>query len=380
MAVAGKQMTEPVVFTRHALAGGFYLGQVQLNAPQSLNAISLDMIRAIEGQLREWAADPKLVVVWLDAAGEKAFCAGGDIVQLYNSMVAAEAGAATDNAYARDFFSEEYRLDYMLHTYPKPVVCWGSGIVMGGGVGLMSACSHRIVTESSRIAMPEVTIGLFPDVGGSWFLSRMPGKAGLFLGITGASLNAADALYAGYADYLMGSDSREAALNTLLNSDNWEPENASELVSSLLGGLEGEGAATQPESQVQHHQARIDQLCDAPTLGEVVQRITSLETDDKWLQRSVATLAKGCPVTVRLIDEQLKRAASMSIADVFRMEFNMAMHCARNPDFREGVRALLIDKDGAPAWSYSGVEAVPDDYINAHFEAAYTEHPLADLK
>lgn len=372
-------MSNVVEFTKHDLPNGYCLGRARLNAPKSLNALSLDMIQALAAQLRAWQEDDSIVAVWLDAAGDKAFCAGGDIVQLYHSML--EANSNKQNAYAESFFAQEYSLDYLIHTYSKPILCWGNGIVMGGGVGLLSACSHRVVTETSRIAMPEISIGLFPDVGGSWFLSRMPGQSGLFLGLTGASMNAADALYVGYADSFVKADLRDAVFAALTSCADWTGtlDADSALLDRLLQAYASQSQDGCPVSAVKNHQKLINELCDASSIVDVCKNIMALQSEDKWLSRASKTLQKGCPVTMQIIPRQLHRAQGLSLAEVFRMEFNLAIHCVLNPDFREGIRALLIDKDGLPQWSYQQVQDVPDDYAEAHFSDIHTVHPLAVL-
>ena len=194
-------MNAPVLFEERSAANGMRFGIATLNAPQTLNGLSLEMVDLLAARLDEWARDPGVALVVLQGAGEKAFCAGGDLHGLYRSMGENQGKSGWSNAYARRFFEHEYRLDYRIHTYPKPVLCWGHGIVMGGGIGLMMGASHRVVSETSRLAMPEVSIGLFPDVGGSWLLNRMPGRIGLFLALTGAHMNTADAFFAGLADF-----------------------------------------------------------------------------------------------------------------------------------------------------------------------------------
>ncbi len=179
-----------VLFTEHATQDGHVIAEVKLNAERSLNALTLEMCEEMLPRLRDWATDERVVAVLLDSAGEKAFCAGGDVVNLYKTIT-----GEGDPSFPERFFETEYRLDFLLHTYPKPVICWGNGIVMGGGMGLLSASSHRIVTETSRLAMPEVTIGLYPDVGASWFLNRLPNGAGRFLAMTGCQINAPDAVH-----------------------------------------------------------------------------------------------------------------------------------------------------------------------------------------
>ncbi|RZL89786.1 MAG: enoyl-CoA hydratase/isomerase family protein, partial [Variovorax sp.] len=205
--------TEAVVlFKTIPTAGGRHFGVATLNAPASLNALSVDMVRLLTPRLREWAADDDIVGVVLDAAGEKAFCAGGDLRALYQTLLDCKDRR---NAYAERFFGEEYELDHLIHTYPKPFLGWGHGIVMGGGVGLLAGASHRVVTEGSRVAMPEVAIGLYPDVGGSWFLRRMPGRTGLFLAFTAAPLNAADAIFCGLADVLVPQAAKAQVLEAI---------------------------------------------------------------------------------------------------------------------------------------------------------------------
>ncbi|MEI6839543.1 MAG: enoyl-CoA hydratase/isomerase family protein, partial [Alcaligenaceae bacterium] len=177
-----------VLFEELNCANGMRIGIATLNTPKTLNGLSLEMTRLLAKKIEVWANDPKLAVLVLKGAGDKAFCAGGDLHALHHSMVDNQGRAAIENQHAGTFFAEEYALDYRLHTFPKPILVWGDGIVMGGGMGLMIGASHRVVTDTSRLAMPEISIGLFPDVGGTWMLNRLPGKTGLFLGLTGAQI------------------------------------------------------------------------------------------------------------------------------------------------------------------------------------------------
>ena len=197
-------------------ANGKQLAVATLNEEKTLNALTLEMVDSLYQQLSQWQSDDAIVAVLLQGAGTKAFCAGGDVQQLYHSAVSQPGGPCE---YAEQFFEREYRTDYLIHRYGKPVICWGSGIVMGGGLGLMAGSSHRIVTETTRMAMPEITIGLYPDVGGSWFLNRAPGRTGLFLALTAANINAADSLFIGLADHFVAADSKEPLLQALLSAD-----------------------------------------------------------------------------------------------------------------------------------------------------------------
>ena len=205
-------MSAPVLFEEIDSKAG-KVGRITLNVEPTLNSLTLEMVDLLQARLDGWREDDSIGAVFIDGAGEKAFCAGGDVQALHASAVETPGGPCE---YGEAFFTREYRMNYTLHTWPKPLVCWGHGIVMGGGLGVMAGCSHRIVTEKTRIAMPEVTIALFPDVGGSWFLNHMPGKSGLFLALTGASINAADAIYTGIADRFVSSEHKQAVLDALV--------------------------------------------------------------------------------------------------------------------------------------------------------------------
>ncbi len=371
-------MLSPVFFEKIDFHGGYKIALATLNVEKSLNSLSLEMIDLLYGKLIEWQKDETIALVFLQAAGDKAFCAGGDIRKLYDSMLA--CGSQKQNVYAEQFFEREYRLDYLIHTYPKPIICWGHGIVMGGGVGLAAGCSHRVVTQASRIAMPEISIGLFPDVGGTWILNQMPGGVGLFLGLTGANVNAADALFVGMADHFITHDRKAAVLEALLSSP-WseQSEDNHKLIGSILRHFELESQDSLPHSKVQEHFDLIDRLTQAKDVLSVVERICKLESSDPWLDRARNTLQAGSPVTMNLIFEQLKRGRQLSLEEIFQMEWGMAVHCTKNHDFPEGVRALLIDKDGKPDWRYKAPDAVPSELINSFFKPLDGPSPLQDL-
>ncbi|SFC06858.1 enoyl-CoA hydratase/isomerase family protein [Collimonas sp. OK412] len=381
-----KMTAAPALFEELAAENGKRIGVATLNVEKTLNAISLEMVDLLDQQLRAWAADPQLVMVVLQAAGEKAFCAGGDLQGLYRTMLDQHAADKQEdirsNTYACDFFEREYRLDYLIHTFPKPILAWGHGIVMGGGIGLMAGASHRVVTEKSRLAMPEITIGLYPDVGGTWFLNRMPGQAGLFLALSGASIGAADAVFARLADYQVSHAQKQAVLAALLNQP-WDGRQDDVLLSRVLLDAQGQGAAAFEAAPVplQQHFALINRLCSAPTLAEVVDNIVTLETEDQWLQRGIATLVAGSPGSAWLSHALQKRARHMSLAEVFRLEYVVSLHCAARTDFAEGIRALIIDKDRQPKWQPATLAEVADDWGQGFFANPWTEnnHPLADL-
>lgn len=371
----------PVLFDEVATASGHVIGFALLNAPKALNALSLTMIRLLDEQLRRWEEDPRIACVVLHGAGEKAFCAGGDVRSLYRAIK--DHGPSPTNSMAMAFFSEEYRLDYRIHRYSKPVIAWASGIVMGGGLGLLAGASHRVVTETSRIAMPEITIGLFPDVGGSWFLRRMPGKMGLFVALTGVSLNAFDAKVARLGDhFLLASQFGQMRANLIAAS--WQSSAVPNrgTVSQILTTLAVASVAALPESNLQKHAATIDALCTGTDLTEIVERIQRYDGEDHWLQRAAKTLAAGSPTTMALIWALRNRAESLSLAEVFRLELIVVMQCCAHPDFPEGARALLIDKDGQPRWTPGRLQDVSSVQLAEHFrEPRWPQghHPLHDL-
>ncbi|SDY03398.1 Enoyl-CoA hydratase/carnithine racemase [Collimonas sp. OK242] len=376
----------PALFEELTTDNGKRIGIATLNVEKTLNAISLEMVDLLDQQLRAWAADPQLAMVVLQAAGDKAFCAGGDLQGLYRTMLDQHAAGRQEdirsNPYACDFFEREYRLDYLIHTYPKPILAWGHGIVMGGGIGLMAGASHRVVTEKSRLAMPEITIGLYPDVGGTWFLNRMPGQIGLFLALSGASIGAADAIFARLADHRINHAQKQPVLAALL-SQPWDGRQDDVLLSRVLQNAERQDAQTWVAGPTPLHQhfELINQLCSAPTLAEVVHNIVELKTEDPWLQKGIATLLAGSPASAWLSHALQKRARHMSLAEVFRLEYVVSLHCAARADFAEGIRALIIDKDRRPRWQPATLAAVTDDWGNGFFDNPWPEknHPLADL-
>ncbi|TBU72073.1 enoyl-CoA hydratase/isomerase family protein [Pseudomonas daroniae] len=355
---------------------GYRIAIASLDAPQSLNALSLPMIEALDAQLRRWADEPSIACVLLRGNGSKAFCAGGDVVQLVRQC---REHPGEVPPLARRFFADEYRLDYRLHRYPKPLLCWGHGHVLGGGMGLLQGAGVRIVTPSSRLGMPEINIGLYPDVGGSWFLARLPGRLGLFLGLTAAQINAHDALGLGLADRFLRDDQQQALLQGL-EQLNWQEQPQRQL-NSLLRALERDARGALPEAQWLPRRARIDELLDVADLPAAWQALTALRADeDALLARAASTLANGCPLSAHLVWEQIQRARHLSLAEVLRMEYAMSLNCCRHPEFPEGVRARLIDKDQAPRWHWPDVATIPPAVIEAHFSATWDgEHPLQDL-
>ncbi len=327
-------------------AGGELLAEVRarvatvtLNRPAALNALSYEMLRGLRAWLDAWEKDERVRMIVLRGAGEKAFCAGGDIRALYASHKAGHPGQ-------RDFFEIEYALDHRIHTYPKTIVAVMDGIVMGGGMGIAQGAGVRIVGDRTKMAMPETGIGLFPDVGGSYFLSRVPGKLGLYLGLVGPTLGAADALYCGLADVYVG-----------------------------------DGPLTAPELEALR--PAIDEHFAHDSVADIV---ASLHAEKRpahggWAAKTLATLAKRSPTMLCVTLEQLKRGAAMPPADCFRMELNLIHACFEQGDFIEGIRALIIEKDNNPHWNPGRIEDVEPSAVESFFRPRWTpgQHPLASL-
>ncbi|MBX8569915.1 enoyl-CoA hydratase/isomerase family protein [Pseudomonas cichorii] len=355
---------------------GARIGIASLDAEKSLNALSLPMILALQDKLAAWADDPQIVCVLLRGNGPKAFCAGGEVRSLAE---ACREAPGTVPPLAASFFAAEYRLDYSLHTYPKPLICWGHGYVLGGGMGLLQGASIRIVTPSSRLAMPEISIGLYPDVGASWFLSRLPGKLGLFLGLTGAHINGRDALDLDLADRFLLDEQQDVLIESLLQL-NWQEQTDVQL-NSLLKALQQEALPRLPAAQWLPRREQIDELLDVGNLPGAWNAIEHLQhQDDALLARCAKNLLEGCPLTAHLVWEQIIRARHLSLAQVFQMEYAMSLNCCSHPEFNEGVRARLIDKDHTPHWHWQDVAKIPRAVIEAHFAKAWEgRHPLADL-
>ena len=385
----------PVLFSTEPTDCGHLIGIMTLNMPKSLNALSVEMCQLLSQQLEQWQGDEQVVALLLKGAGDKAFCAGGDIRRLYDSMLAT---APMPNPYATDFFGHEYSLYRQMHFYPKPLILWGDGIIMGGGMGLMAGCSHRLVTERTRFAMPEITIGLFPDASGSWFLQRMPAKTGLFLGLTGAMCNGSDAMLANLAEYAVASSDYDAVIQSLKQSDWQVAANSTDKCdnnsahSIVSRALAAQPVAELPASKLAQHWRAIQQLMNIGGLGDIDallqsdEALTELDADfaaDSWTQRAVATYRHGCPVTAALTYALYHKVTDLSLEQVLYLETNVAVHCAANPDFKGGVRALLIDKDRTPNWSRTLADCLSaegQDYIQQHFTNPYAkgEHPLDD--
>ena len=368
----------PVLFQEMSTASQHIIGVITLNDPRSLNALSLEMIQLMYKKLQIWRQQEKIVCVVLQGAGNKAFCAGGNIRTLYDSIQDSKFGK---NAYAEQFFIEEYQLDYLIHRYTKPIVCLGHGFVMGGGIGLMSGASHRIVRENSVLAMPEISIGLYPDVGSSWFLSRMIDGLGAFIGMTGVRMKAGDALFVGLADYCLENETF-ASLVDQLQLLHWHDHDA-----------QNKSVLDQYLAQAARCKERVSETAKLKINHELIQKMVHgypphkvlanlLTQQDSWWVRCADTLKKGCPVSAWIVFEQIRRAATMTLEDVFRMELDISIQCTRHKDLYEGIRALIVEKDDHPCWEDDDLISVTTEKIHSFFISPWSrgDHPLSCLE
>jgi len=365
----------------HEVLGG--VGVITLHRPQAMNALSLTMVREIIQLLQAWESDPDVHGVLLQGAAREAkggqpgsvhFCAGGDIRFLF------EAGSAGDpNVEA--FFTEEYALDHRLHTYPKPVVAWLDGVVMGGGMGLAQAARLRVATGRVRMAMPETRIGLFPDVGGGFFLSRCLGAMGEYLGVVGAQVCAADALALGLADVVVG----DGALPALLQGLRQQPLAApGDLLPRVRACARSHPLASLAQPVIAPHLAAIDHHFSQPSLQGIEASL--LADDSDWARDTLAHMANNSPLMMAVTLAQIRHARGMALADVFRMERTIVHRCFEpreggTCEVLEGIRALVIDKDHAPAWRPSTIAEVTDEMVERHFVPVWSAaaHPLSTL-
>ncbi|WP_048441949.1 enoyl-CoA hydratase/isomerase family protein [Caenimonas sp. SL110] len=349
-------------------------GLITLNRPKALNALSLSMVRDLAKTLREWQDDPWIERVALRGTGKDgqpfgAFCAGGDIRWFHE---AAHAGDTT----LEDFFTDEYALNHLIHSYPKPYAVFLDGIVMGGGMGISGHGKHkvaqgmRIVTERTKMAMPETNIGLFPDVGGGYFLSRCPGFIGEYLALTGHLIRADDAIYAQLADVQVQSARLPAIWGHYIERG--------------MSAFEGEGVQSEEPCVLEINRAAIDGFFGLPTVTEIVE---ALEADSSaWAEETAAMLRKRSPLMLHVTLEQLRRGRRMSLADDLRMERDIVRNCFQlrqgaESETVEGIRALVIDKDQQPNWNPARIEDVTPDMVADFFESPWSvdQHPLRAL-
>jgi enoyl-CoA hydratase len=326
----------------HHVAGP--VGVAVLNRPTVLNVIDMALIKAMYCRLMIWRDDPAVRAVLVRGAGDRAFCAGGDVRAVYERR--------GDDAFMHEVYRVEYILDDAIARYPKPYVVIMSGIVMGGGCGISVHGSHRIVTETTLLAMPECRIGLFPDIGASYFLARCPGHLGLYLGLTGARIDAADAIYLGLADYFIPTSRLSQIVPAF---------DGAQTANDALGALAiAPGAA--PLSVLQKD---IDAVFALGCVGDITAALASLS--DAWAREAHSNLTKACPLSLELTFRLIREARTKTLRECLVSDFRIAQRLMKRSDYFEGVRARIIDKDGHPRWTHAGVETVTPAEVEACF-------------
>ena len=329
------------------------VGRLRLNRPKAIHALTTAMCEAMSEALLRWREDPDIQAVVIDHAEGRGFCAGGDVVMLAKS-------GESDASEAKSFFFAEYRLNHLLFTYPKPTVAMMDGITMGGGVGISLPCTHRVATENTRLAMPETSIGLFPDVGGGWYLPRLPGRVGQFMALTGARLDGAECAYLGLATHYVLSSS----IADLVERIQQAPDR--------IAGTLGAAADPAPDSRIADNAQLINRLFASDDLEQILASLDADESD--WAHRELATIRTksplSCKVSLRLLAEGAGRA---SFADEMRAEYALAANVVQTHDFREGVHALLIDKHNQPKWD----PPTPEDVTREMLDQLFAPLPAA---
>lgn len=328
------------------------VGHILLNRPKALNALTLDMVLAMTNRLRRWASDEEIAAVVIEGVGEKGFCAGGDIRALYDS-----GKAGTDYWYK--FYSNEYRLDTLIFEFPKPYIALMDGITMGGGVGVSVNGKYRVATERTMFAMPETGIGLIPDVGGSFFLPRLAGKAGVYLGLTGERLRGPDCVRVGVATHFVPANKLDTLVSALSEVD---PDGDLHAQADDVLGRFAEPDYTSPYNAIK---AQVDELFSG---GSVQTILSALEADGgEWALKMRTRILSKSPTSVFVAFEQLLRGKMLSFRDGIAQELRCVMTIRGGNDFYEGVRAIIIDKDNEPKWNPSQFKDVSSDAIKAHF-------------
>ena len=338
------------------------IGLVTLNRPQALNALTLEMIAALDPQLEAWAGDPAIRAVVVQGAGDRAYCAGGDLRAIYDA--GSEAARMMAEHPERDFFRREYRLNWRIHHYPKPYIALIDGVTMGGGVGLSMHGSHRVATERTLFAMPECGIGLFPDVGSGWFLPRCPGELGMFLALTGHRIKAADCLYAGIATHFIPADRLPGLIDDLAAAD-W-----SGMPPEVVDGILAKSAGDPGEAPLAADAAAIDRCFSADTVEGVVD---CLEAEPgEWAAAARNAMDRNSPTSMKVTLKQLRLGGSMAYDACVTMEYRLSQRFLADHDFFEGIRAVVVDKDRKPVWRPGALSEVTTAMVDRHFE------PLGD--
>lgn len=338
------------------------LGFITLNRPQALNALNLPMIRAMDKKLVEWAKDKNIEAVAITGAGDRAFCSGGDVKAVAIDAKALQEGKS-DGQLTRDFFREEYILNHRIHTFPKPYISLINGIVMGGGKGISAHGSHRVVTENTLFAMPETNIGFFPDVGGGYFLPRCPGQTGTYLALTSKRIKAIDTIYVGFATHFVKAAELPALIDALA-ALKWDPRKTPH--EHVTKAIDDFSAPAPGDSEIAPHRVMIDHCFAFDRVEDIVNELQRVSSE--WTAETLKAMYAMSPSSLKIALKQIRLGAKMPFAQVMTMEYRLSQALAQRPDFYEGIRAALIDKDRQPKWKPERLTEVPDQDIEECFK------------
>ena len=328
------------------------LAFITLNRPQALNALTFEMVTSLYQQLKEWENNPNVKAVVIQNTGNKAFCAGGDIKQVYENRDHPNKG--------NQFFWREYQLNHYIHHYPKPYIALLDGITMGGGVGIsLHGNTYRIATANFTFAMPETGIGFFPDVGGTYLLSRCPGYTGTYLALTGARLKAADAIILGLIDYFIPAEKKPLLNETLVSTK--FTSNTQADIKTVIQSYN----STPPAASLTEHRQLIDECFKFDTLENILAALQ--QQDNEWSTHTLKTLQSKSPMSLKVTLQALRRATKLNFDQCMQMEYRLATHFLANNDFYEGVRAVLVDKDQKPKWQPNNIQAVTQEMVDTYF-------------
>ncbi len=367
----------PVLFAEHKTANNKILAVACLNSPKTLNALSAVMIEQLLAKLAVWLADPDVVAIVLKGAGDKAFCAGGDVVSIYHDLKQRRQEqqlvgdllpeSVVETSLAKHFFTLEYQLDLLVHQATKPIVALLNGYTMGGGIGIMAGASHRIGATNSVLSMPEISIGLYPDVAASWFLNQMSAGVGLFLGLTGAFINAADGQRINLVDEIVEPQRLQTAISDLLVL-NWQAgeQQNHQLITEFFAKHRLENRQ-ELNSNLVDYQPLFNQLANCQNAEQAYGAIIDYQDEGFWFNKARNKLIAGSPLSAHIIFEQLKRCQELSLEQCFAQELRLSLRCCQHTEFVEGVRALLVDKDNKPKWQYQSLEQVEKSQLDWFF-------------
>ena len=358
--------TEFLQVTEHKKPDASILLEINLNNPDKLNVLNLDMILSLNEHLSIWQKRQELSAVFIHSSGDKAFCAGGDVAQMRSAILSGKKEKKDPSLAVKAFFKTEYETNYKLYHFSKPVVLWGNGLVIGGGMGLFMSSSHSILTENSLLSMPEILIGFFPDVGASYFLNQVPKGIGLYLALTACRLNSAEANYLNLSPWAFPNEEKQRVFDFLLNTPFKDKKSFEEQFKKYY---KPPAFLKRQENWIKNFEKDIIKLLEYKDMKSFHKAFSSLQKEDKKWEQNRKNFLKGSPSSLALIFEQLSRAKEeQSLKSLFEMELSIALHIARNPDFSEGVRAMLVDKDKNPQWKPSSVADLDVSKIKSYFE------------